>query len=81
MKYKKHPKDLTGTRFGRLTVVKKLGVRIGPQDVWLCKCVCGNKTISTRSNLTSGMKMSCGCERITSFPPETLKMFYAMEEF
>lgn len=80
MKYKNHPKDLTGMRFGRLTVVKKLGVRVGPHDVWLCKCDCGNHTIAIRSNLIQDFKLSCGCERITTFSAETLKMFYEMEE-
>jgi hypothetical protein len=34
-------KDLTGARFGRLTVVKMTPERRGGAVVWLCQCDCG----------------------------------------
>ena len=65
------PLNLTGIRFGRLTVLSKApkepargnGVR------WICQCECGNKTESLASNLVRGKATSCGCytrERIIS---------------
>lgn len=52
--------DLTGQRFGRLTVIRKNG-RMNRNVAWECKCDCGNtKTISSYS-LRSGRSQSCGC--------------------
>lgn len=59
--------DLTGQRFGRLTVLSRAEDDItasGKHWVkWLCQCDCGN-TKSIRSKyLTSGRIQSCGCKR------------------
>lgn len=56
-------KDLTGERFGRLTVIKKTDERISNRIVWLCKCDCGNEVKATSSHLLSGRTTSCGCAR------------------
>lgn len=54
--------DLTGKRFGKLTVLKKTNRRNKSRSIiWLCKCDCGNKKYITSSNLTSGETKSCGC--------------------
>lgn len=58
--------DLVGQRFGRLTVIKKIGVRkVGQRGqtktVWLCKCDCGNEKEVLRNSLVSGNTKSCGC--------------------
>ena len=58
-------KDLKGQRFGRL-VVKELHSRIiqpsGQLRVeWLCQCDCGEETIVSSGNLSSGHTTSCGC--------------------
>lgn len=54
-------KDLTGMRFGRLTVLKRDGNDSGGSARWLCQCDCG-KTKSIRSSrLTGGYTLSCGC--------------------
>lgn len=52
--------DLTGERFGRLTVVKHIESD-DYQSKWLCKCYCGNETISLGANLRRGLSLSCGC--------------------
>lgn len=53
--------DLTGKRFGRLTVIELDPVRKGRKLYWVCKCDCGN-TKSIRSDaLLSGITKSCGC--------------------
>ena len=63
---KKPPIDLTGQRFGRLTVVSE-AESYYPQNGfkkrrWLCKCDCGAETIVLQSNLTPDHgTRSCGC--------------------
>lgn len=49
--------DLTGKKFNYLTVV---GFEHG---FWKCKCICGNYSYLTRTQLISGSKKSCGCMR------------------
>ena len=52
--------DLTGKRFGRLTVISRAENK--SHDVrWNCICDCGKSTISHSYSLTSGRTKSCGC--------------------
>lgn len=66
MRGKKTLKDLTGQRFGRLTVLKRVpdpGNGSTPRVFWECQCDCG-KTVSVRAGaLVSGNTTSCGCGR------------------
>ena len=61
-------KDLTGQRFGRLTVIKRAEDYVEPsgrhRSKWLCKCDCGNEINVIENNLTkkNGTR-SCGCLR------------------
>lgn len=48
--------DLTGQRFGRLLVLRRVGRR-----KWLCVCDCGGQSVSLGYNLKSGSAGSCGC--------------------
>lgn len=52
--------DLTGQRFGRLTVIKFI-----PNEkngsYWLCRCKCGNEAIINSGLLKLGHTKSCGC--------------------
>ena len=52
--------DLTGKRFGMLTVDKKAGVT-NNKTMWLCKCDCGNTTVVPTAYLNNGHTKSCGC--------------------
>lgn len=52
--------DLTGKKFGRLTVEKRSTNRYG-RPAWNCKCECGKETIVSTSHLRSGHTQSCGC--------------------
>ena len=54
-------KDMTGMKFGRLTVVKESGRDKHRNTLWLCKCECGNETIVRGNNLRNGRTTSCGC--------------------
>lgn len=58
----KKAKDLTGMRFGYLTVIKKNG-RVSNHNKWLCKCDCGNEVSCFQYNLERGTSTSCGCKR------------------
>lgn len=52
--------ELTGQRFGKLTVIKRNGSK-NSKAYWLCQCDCGNQ-VSVVSNALSGNKTrSCGC--------------------
>lgn len=52
-------KDLTGCKFGDLTVIRQVESR-KRQRFWLCACSCGKTTIVGTGNLTSGKTKSCG---------------------
>lgn len=52
--------DLTGMRFGRLSVISKTRSKSG-KVAWACKCDCGNKTETLTTELLRGRTQSCGC--------------------
>ncbi len=54
--------DLTGQRFGRLTVLEP-AENIGGRTAWLCRCDCGQETAVKTCRLRSGRAVSCGCAR------------------
>lgn len=56
-------KDLTGNRYGQLTVIRFLGRNPSGTYMWECLCDCGKTTIVPRNNLTSAHTLSCGCLR------------------
>lgn len=53
--------DLTGLKFGRLTVTKDAGTDKRGEARWECVCECGNKSVVLGSHLRSGRVQSCGC--------------------
>lgn len=53
--------DLTGQRFGRLEVIKRVGNDKWGDSRWLCQCDCKNKVIVLGYNLKKGNTKSCGC--------------------
>lgn len=56
-------KEMTGQKFGRLTVIKRAGSDKWGAAAWLCKCECGNEVVTTGARLRSGNVKSCGCFR------------------
>lgn len=57
-------KDITGQRFGKVTVIKQ-GERVtypsGSSKLnWICECDCGNEVITNGSSLRKGNTTSCG---------------------
>lgn len=53
--------DLTGQRFGRLTVLRKDPVRKNNCVLWMCRCDCGGEKPVATHALRSGRTQSCGC--------------------
>lgn len=57
--------DLTGSKFGRLTVVSRAKDLISPTGdkfvMWNCRCDCGRETVVYGGNLKRGKSLSCGC--------------------
>ena len=65
--------DLSGQRFGRLTVIERAEDYVSPggkhNTRWCCTCDCGNTTLVCGWQLRTGDTKSCGCihsEQVTS---------------
>ena len=52
--------DLAGNKYGRLTVIRRIGTKRG-SPLWECICECNNYANVTSRELTSGNTKSCGC--------------------
>lgn len=61
---KKQYEDLTGMKFNKLTVIKRIENNKFNQVQWLCKCDCGNEIKVTSNRLKLNKCKSCGCGRI-----------------
>lgn len=61
--------DLTGKRFGKLTVLCKTDTRRRGASLWRCQCDCGNICEKPTSELNAGFATSCGC----GWRPSTVK--------
>ena len=57
--------DLTGQRYGRLTVIAP-APHVGRRTAWRCRCDCGRETVVTSGHLRSGHTSSCGCMGLES---------------
>jgi hypothetical protein len=55
-------KDLTGQRFGKLTVQHRAAENSSNKAKWVCKCECGNTTAVRGDHLRRKMTKSCGCD-------------------
>ena len=53
--------DVTGQKFGRLTVISRAENSKTGQVRWLCECECGNQTVVQGADLRRGRTKSCGC--------------------
>ena len=61
MGYSRKKLDLTGQRYGQLTVLAP-AENIGTRTAWLCRCDCGKETVIRTNRLRSGHTTSCGCQ-------------------
>lgn len=59
--------NLTGRRFGHLTVLEQANDNILPsglhEKMWLCRCDCGRETVVRGAFLRTGHTTSCGCRK------------------
>lgn len=55
--------DLTGQRFGRVVAVELAGKTKHGQTMWLVRCDCGARHITSGHSLRRGNTRSCGCLR------------------
>lgn len=58
---KRHLKDLTGNKYGRLTVLELSHRDKHKQIHYLCLCDCGNKAIVNGNSMKQQHAKSCGC--------------------
>lgn len=58
-------KDLTGQRFGRLTVIAEAGRDGADRCLWRVRCDCGQEKVLRSNNLQRSTR-SCGCLRVTT---------------
>ena len=54
-------KDLTGQKYGNLTVIERAENAPNGRVQWKCVCDCGNQTVCRAFNLQNGHTRSCGC--------------------
>lgn len=59
--------DLTGKRFGKLTVIEKTGKQEDRYWTWRCRCDCGREILVNTKRLTRGTVSHCGCEKKNAF--------------
>lgn len=70
---KTHLKDLTGMKYGKLTVIKRGDDLVGETGLhhvqWWCKCDCGNPelVLVPRYSLERERVTSCGCDNLNTY--------------
>ena len=55
--------DLKGRKFGKLTALTHVGQNKFGENLWLCRCDCGNEKTTSATMLLQGKTKSCGCLR------------------
>lgn len=66
-------RDLTGSKFGRWTVLSKNGKTENGFILYKCRCECGRIKTVQANTLTSGKSTSCGCRAIEVTVKRNLK--------
>lgn len=55
--------ELTGQRFGSLTVTERAPEKRDKYALWKCRCDCGGEVLATSRQLTRGTVKDCGCAK------------------
>lgn len=58
-------KDITGDKFGQLTVLYRTNNGSGDKTMWVCSCDCGKIICKSAQRLEHGTALSCGCIRLS----------------
>lgn len=61
MKYGLLKHELEGTKFGKLVMMRSLGVDKNNHRLAFCLCDCGKATVRRMDRIKSGKTKSCGC--------------------
>ena len=64
----RNAKDLTGQKFGKLTVIRRKPNFGAGYVEWTCRCDCGRQHVARTGNLVKGNTQSCGCARTVGVP-------------
>ena len=56
-------RDITGMRFGHLTVIQRMPSNSQGRSMWLYRCDCGKESMTQGKLLKNGHTKSCGCQR------------------
>mgnify|MGYP007070555145 CR=1 FL=1 len=72
-----YSKDILGQKFGKLTVIKKVGIK-RKLILWECLCDCGNTVEVIGTSLRIGETASCGC-LAESLIANKLKQYYVKD--
>ena len=67
--------DLTGKKFGKLTVLSRSANDTRGRAKWLCLCDCGGEKIAASYSLQKGVVTSCGCVRSAAMKKAAAKRF------
>ncbi|WHY64705.1 hypothetical protein [Neobacillus sp. SuZ13] len=70
-----HYVDLTGRKFGKLTVIKRAKNSNTGLVRFLCKCDCGNLTTVMNNHLLRSKIQSCGCWKYSRLEKEVVRYF------
>lgn len=73
--YSRKKLDLTGQRFGHLTVLRP-AENIGKKTAWVCRCDCGREAVVKTYHLRCGHTKSCGCQNGQGGPRTALGLTY-----
>lgn len=55
--------DITGEKYGALTVVRLDRIEPGQGAMWRVRCDCGSRFVTRAQSLRRGLTKSCGCVR------------------
>lgn len=70
-----HFVDLTGKKFGKLTVIKRIENSKTGLVRYECQCECGNKSKVVGATLLDGRTQSCGCWKYSKLEEYVLRYF------
>lgn len=68
--------DITGQRFGKLTVERFIGADASGRAFWQCKCDCGRTCEKRGTDLRTGRVKSCGRCRVRKKDPYSRTRLY-----
>ena len=74
-------KDLTGKKFGMLTVLGSSTQRLRNVFSWDCVCDCGNQKTVAGADLRCGDVKSCGCNKGKKPADITKKKSFSVKNF